>query len=510
MKDVNTEAFIRSLYIMNKQTKRLEFFNLNPAQLQLLEALQSSNRILVVKARQLGITTLIRAFQFSQCYFAQEPIKLGVIAHTKESAEAIHSMDRTFYSNLPAKLQRKLATSTTKTIAFKDTKAELKCFTAGAHGGTRSFAFAGLHMSEFPFWHEGDVEKTRESLATITAAVGESQMIIESSPNMSGDVFHELVTESLAGRNEWKVLFFPWTIHPHYTSTGILTNPSSEELSLRNEGLTDGQLLWRRTQIATLGRDKFVREFPRTIEEAFMGGKATAYFWDEKAIAVPVVNLGSREIRPYADAQYNPSYTYTLGADVSAGVGLDSSTITVVCNDTMQPVYHYVSNRITPNDFAVKVYEVGSTYGTAKVIVENNSYGKVVNDCLQSMRYKNLWTDGDGKRFNTTSKSRDPLFANMKQLISDGVITRWEATLAEQVEQCTWLNNRPDHPDGCHDDLLFATMLAYWGTKGKEGWLNKRMGFIDSLIKKAAVRDATVPLPFKPKGYDWRNRKKPY
>ena len=501
---MDPQDLIPALTIFNKEKARLNYFDLNEAQKELLETLSSGhNRILVVKARQLGISTLVRAWHFSQWLGATQPLKLGVVCHTREAAENLHNTDKTFLNNLPKALQPLMDKSTAKTIRSKSSGAELKAFTAGAQGGTRSYVFSMAHLSEFPFY-----ENPEETLATILAAVGDGQIVIESSPNMAGDLFNRLVVDALAGKNEWKVVFFPWTIHSVYTSSEPPGKLTEEEKVLKKSGLTDGQISWRRKQIGTLGMDKFIREYPRTIEEAFRSGKTTSYFWGDAAEEIKGVNLGTREDRKYKGA-VNDSDRFIIGVDVSAGVGGDYSALSVIHTDTMQPVFHKLSNQITPRNWAAEILTVAQEYNNAKVIVEGNSYGAAVIEALKEWDYKNLYKTGDGKSFMTTGATRIRLFENMKQVIEDGIIVQADRDLLDQIKTCIWSNGRPDHPEGSHDDLLFSTMLAYWALKGKEPWTQPRENPIDKWKLLKRTKASTMPLPWKPTGYDY-GKKKPW
>lgn len=503
---MNAKDFISALTIYNKERQRLSFFDMNKAQEELLDLLlEGHKRIIVVKARQLGISTLVRAYHFWKWFDAEEPVKLGVVAHTREAADNLHNTDKTFYNNLPTKLKPTVDKATTKTIRKKN-GAELKAFTAGGQGGTRSYVFTSAHLSEFPFY-----ENPEEALATILAAVGDGQIIIESSPNIAGDYFNKLVEDGLAHKNEWKVLFFPWTINDEYKDkeTTRLQRTYDEEKELIKAGLTIPQISWRRKQISTLGYDKFIREYPRTIEEAFKGSRTTPYFWNDTCENIKEAKLGSREKRKYKH-QIIEGDAYTIGVDTSAGVGGDYSAFTIIHNDTMQPVYHYLANTITPRLFAEEIYNTALNYGTPLIIVEANSYGASVIEALQGWGWKKLWKDKDGRWFNTTSGNRNRLFSHFKEIIEDELIVEMDKDLLEQVKTCVWMNDRPDHPKGLHDDLLFSTMLGYWALKGKEVWREERVNPIEQWkVKKRTQGWNNLPFGMKPVGYSY-NKKRHY
>ena len=122
--------FISRLCIMHKRQQRLARFDMNNAQKELLDALQTHNRIIVLKARQLGISTLTRAWHFHKAYMATQPRQFAVISHTRSSAEELHRIERTFYSNLPSPLRKPLERSSVRTLKFQQSGAELRTYTA--------------------------------------------------------------------------------------------------------------------------------------------------------------------------------------------------------------------------------------------------------------------------------------------------------------------------------------------------------------------------------------------
>ena len=267
---LSVEEFISSLCIYHKEQKKLTFFDLNPAQAQLLELMKTHNRILVPKARQLGISTVIRAFFYWKAYMSKEPQPYAVMSHTRDSAENLNKMDKTFYSNMPPKYQKTLSKLNTRHMVFKTSGASCDIYTAGGRGGTRSFAAAAAHLSEFAFYPDQE-----ETIAEIEATVGEGMIIIESTANEPNDKFHELIKGSLAGENDWAVAFFGWNVKTEYwhrPPSGWRITP--DEIVLKEAyDLNHGQLNWRRRKIRTLGTYKFRREFPINVHEAFRAAK---------------------------------------------------------------------------------------------------------------------------------------------------------------------------------------------------------------------------------------------
>jgi hypothetical protein len=487
--------FISRLCIMHKQEQRITRFDLNAAQRELLEVLQTSDRVIVLKARQLGVSTLTRAWHFWKAYIADEPRQYAVLSHTRASAEELHRIERTFYENLPQPLRKPLRRSSVRTLKFEDTGAQVTTYTASGRGGTRSFAMNSAHLSEFAFY-----ENQEEVMATVMAAVGDGQVVIESTPNVFGDMFHTLVEGARSGENGWKLVFFPWYMHDAYQMEPEGTFRMSEEARrLQDEyDLSDAQMYWRQTQIRTLGKAKFRREYPCSIEECFRGS-ARSFFDAAKLKEIEPLDLGSREHRMYSDAL--PGDKYIIGVDVGAGVGGDSSAVTVVSASTRQPVYHYVDNQISPTRLAEKLLDFQKQYNDAKLIVESNNHGMMVLHRLRELRVRHLYLE-NGKDFKTSPRTRPLMFDSLREAVEDGIITHLDRHTLDELKTIAYINDKPQAPKNGHDDITISMCLCYYVLKDMPLHVNHsvRKSMMDKYIAKARARDARRAIPWNATG----------
>ena len=160
--------FFKFLHVFDKDNGKVVPFVLNDEQEILLDALLEYNRVVVCKARQIGCSTLIRAFFLWKTYVSAGPQTSVILSYTRDSADHLHSIDKDFYLALPQPLKRKLSKQSARTLTFKDTKATLRSFTAGGKAGsTRSFTFSSAHISEFAFFDDQS-----DLLANVVASVG--------------------------------------------------------------------------------------------------------------------------------------------------------------------------------------------------------------------------------------------------------------------------------------------------------------------------------------------------
>ena len=499
---LDPDVFIRSLTIYNKDKRKLDFFELHREQEELLDALQKHDRIIILKARQLGISTLIRGWMFYQAFMDTEPRTYACIAHTQTASENLHRIDKTYHKNFP--LKRNLSKENQTEMVFADSGATIKTFTAGGKGGTRSYQLDALHLSEFAFY-----ENQEEVLATILASAGEGQIIIESTPNTIGDKFHELVMETIEtnGENGWKLLFFPWYDHKMYQSEAPtwFTTRKNEDLLQEKWGWNNDQLWWRRKQINTLGKEKFYREYPSTVKEAFRNtGKG---YFNSTAID---------RIEPMKDAQNKykavgdpvSGCRYVIGVDVGAGLNQDYSVAAIVSLETRQPVAFWWDNNTSPADFSEKLFDLAVKWNDAEIIVESNNIGQLVLYKLREFGYPYLWKNEKGKDFLTSKRTRPLLFEILRELIEDGMITRLNEKVIEELRSIYYVNDKPQHPRGSHDDKVIALALAYYAIKDTpiEVVMNWKETFFEQHKKKMRGKRAKRALPWNVKSGNNKGR----
>tara|TARA_R100000664_G_scaffold9048_1_gene15046 strand:+ start:3103 stop:4641 length:1539 start_codon:yes stop_codon:yes gene_type:complete len=483
--------FFKLLQVQDKYTGAYKPFTLYPEQEELLAILQQKKKIIVIKPRQIGVSTLLRAYAFWQTYVSKNPIRYGVLSFHDRSAKHLRKMDNNFLHGLPDILKRTCSVDNTTDLAFDDTGAGLSSYTARSSGGTRSFTLNSAHLSEFAFYPDQE-----EVLAQVSATVGTGQIVIESTPNTVGDKFHQLCSD--APDNGWTLVTFWWWQHQHYRIAApddIVYSPEEEKL-IAAYNLEPEQIQWRREQIATVGIDKFRREYPASIEDAFAFGSA-AYF-DPFALDLiePIHFQGN-------DREYEEVYSddvYAMGVDPAAGVGGDYSTIAVVSLSSREVAYQYRYNKISPVEFAQKVLMVAQKYNDAMILCESNNHGHVVLQKLRDWGYANLWYSEKGKDWITSSKSKIEAYEILREMISQNMISRLCITTLMELRSMTIFKVAPEAPAGLHDDLSDSLALAYRCSVDIPQYVVSRakQGLMDRLISRSrAKRIRSHRLPYK-------------
>lgn len=253
-------------------------------------------RILILKARQEGISTWVAARIFRSMHLWQWNRAL-VLADLKKRSEELFGIYDRYYDQLPEDFRpRKDYASRGQSMKLANGSSLLVDTAKDVQAG-RSITLHRIHASEIAFWEHP--EDTFTSL--MQAASATSEVFIESTANGVGNFFHRLWEDAVAGNNEWLPIFLPWFIHEEYASEPtdleiqeILESKDPYERKAQDQGfefegetwkLDPCQLLWRRRQISTeLAGDerKFRQEYPTTADEAFLvSGNA---FFDEDAL----------------------------------------------------------------------------------------------------------------------------------------------------------------------------------------------------------------------------------
>jgi len=279
---------LNNLYkIKNKQGKMVTF-KLNWAQLDLYRNMHTRN--LILKARQLGMSTFLLIFQLDAVYFHGNTLG-AVIAHNRNDAEELFSEKVIYaYNNLSqvvADLRKQTSDSKSK-IAF-DNDSALRVGTS-ARSGTPQM----LHVSEMGKIAAKYPHKAKEIKTGSFNAVPDDGLIwVESTAEGRDGYFYDLVMNARAMQEanqkltplDFKLHFYPWWEHDEYALNPYGVTLSSEFIDYfqylsdsHNIQLSDAQKAWYFKKSEGVISDDVKREYPATIDEAFEASIVGSYF----------------------------------------------------------------------------------------------------------------------------------------------------------------------------------------------------------------------------------------
>jgi hypothetical protein len=281
---------LNNLYYIESKQGEVIRFRLNSAQERFLDDLWYLNVIL--KARQLGFSTLIQLYMLDACLFNSHTAA-GTVADTRENAEAIfRTKVKVPYEHLPDQLRERIR-------ADQDSAREL-LFSNGSsiRVGTslRSGTFQYLHISEYGKICAKAPDKAREIRTGALNTVQAGQFVfIESTAEGQTGHFKETCDQAerltLEGKQltplDFRFHFFAWWQDSNYTLSDadaahvVLTQEDDKYFegveAQIGQRLTRGQKAWYVKKRATQG-EYMKREYPSTAKEAFEVAVEGAYF----------------------------------------------------------------------------------------------------------------------------------------------------------------------------------------------------------------------------------------
>lgn len=297
---------IANLYWITDKTGQKVRFEPNQAQIEFLDNVHNLN--IILKARQLGFTTLCCLIYLDACLFAPN-VRAGVIAHRLDDAKVIFRDKIKFpYDSLPDALKTRITATqdSADTLTFSN-NSSIRVSTS-----MRSGTLQYLHISEFGKICAMFPDKAREIVTGALQAVAPGQfVVIESTAEGQEGKFYEMTQDAIAMKDSGRPLtemdyrfhFFPWYLDPAYVlpPLGIpITDEDQryfDKLEMDGIHLTDAQKAWYVKKDLSLGGD-MKREFPSTPSEAFEQALEGAYFSVEMANAMKQGRIGGFPVDP--------------------------------------------------------------------------------------------------------------------------------------------------------------------------------------------------------------------
>jgi hypothetical protein len=285
-----------ALKIEHKETGELFNFILRKAQRKLLLALESMRlaglpiRIVLLKARQWGGSTLVQMYMF----WIQQRLKknwhISVCAQVDDAAKNIRSMYETSVKHYPSEL----GIITLKPHA-KSSK-NIKCVETGGIIGVgsvenpdqfRSYSSKMAHLSEVGVWKSTPKMSgayVASSLKNTIANVPLSLVVEESTARGVGNYFHDQWLAAVNGTSRYTPVFVPWFEIDMYESDItdyplFIQGMNEYDRFLWGKGATLENIKWYNEYKA--GENKtdieMNEEYPSTPEEAFISSGSRVY-----------------------------------------------------------------------------------------------------------------------------------------------------------------------------------------------------------------------------------------
>lgn len=503
---------MRQLYIATKDIGLgISKFDPNIVQLRLIGEIEHQLktkgrvRLITLKARQMGISTVSEAFAFL-CLFMYDNYRAQILANREKSAQSILAMTKLFWNTSPFRKLYSLHYNSRNDMSWVETGSSIKIATAGRSTGSdvgRGDTLHFLHASEIAFWH--DPYEIMNSISQALPLTQGTTMILESTANGMGNYFEQTWKAATANEVEFTPMFFSWLDHHEYTAEWAkldgLDQPlgalDDEERALTALGATKSQLIWRRYALKNLcGGDelKFAQEYPAIPEQAFIATGTNVFNYPLlRAAYQPEAGVPGRLYRNGQDVRFepdpmgpmtlyrapdelNPEWSqYVVAGDPThrTRIGNDYACAQVFNRHTLEQVATYRA-RVEPGGFGQELYKLGLYYNTALVSSEVEGPSSTAIGVLLGMNYPRLYRrerpdntpgkqKGDIWGWMTTTQSKGFMMGVVKKYLADrSLILHDSQTFEEMRDYITDEDNkmRPADEEHGHDDTVMALAQA--------------------------------------------------
>jgi hypothetical protein len=438
----------------------------NRAQLE-YEARQGQKNI-VLKARQMGISTWISARMFLKTMTVPGSLCVQV-AHTQEAAESIFGMAHRFLALLPEFLREgalRTARANAREICFAELDSVFRVESAGDPNAGRGLTITSLHCSEVARW-PGDATGVLQGLRAALAPKGE--LVLESTPLGSEGCFWE--EWQRAGETGTVRHFFPW-----WWERAYVTEPVAEESLdegerglVEREGLSLGQIGYRR-QLRAGFRELASQEFAEDAESCFKASGECVFdtgMLDLRLLTAPAPKSTGTNGTLHTWLEPVTGREYVIAVDTAGGGAEGDYSVAQVLDLASGLQCAELRARLTVLEMAQAVAALHRQYNRGWVVVERNNHGSgVLAHLAGMMAEERIWRSGPRQTgpqgWLTSSATRPAMLANLGALLVDSSeLFKSERMLRECRSFVRLPSGKTGAQSGSHDDCVMAMAIAH-------------------------------------------------
>jgi len=415
-------------------------FELWPAQYSTLKVLEDNLLVVILKARQLGLTWLCLSYILWKMLY--RPAQTALLFSRRED-EAIYLLKyrlKGMHKRLPDWMQVK---------AMVDSQHEWHL-----ENGSVAYAFpttAGdSYTASVVMVDEADLVPDLPALMnavkpTIDAG-GQMILLSRSNKEEPNSAFKQYYRAAKANENSWKAVFLPWNVRPARTiewyedqKTDVLTRTGAVDDLWQQYPTTDAEAL-----------------APKVISKRIPPQWLTANYTEYKGVKAP-----NAPTIPSLKVYVEPilGLDYVIGADPAEGNPTSDDSSCVILDKMSGEEVATFSNKFEPTAFAEYVDMLGKYYNKAQVMVERNNHGHTVIAWLREHSKLEVLKGQEGDYGWTTSgKSKAQIYTTAAECFRDGRATIH--TFETYMQLASIDGSTLKAPKGSHDDRAMAFVLA--------------------------------------------------
>lgn len=465
----NPPHFMRKYCKIQHPVKGLINFDLYDFQEECIRQFRKHRFNIVLKSRQLGLSTVSAAYVTWFALFRKDKNVL-VIATKLNTAINFIKKVRTILDNLPPWLLISKFEPTKQTIRFSNGSTITAVPTSLDAG--RGDAISLLVVDEAAFIRDFDDIYT--ALYPTISTGGNA--IILSTPNGVGGQYYKLWVEAEAGANDYNPIRLPWNVHPEHDQAWY--DKETKNLPKRKRAqeflcdfISSGDTFLQPTEL-----DRLKAQITQPVEKE--GPQMCVWIWKKP-------ELGRR---------------YVLSADVARGDASDFSAFHVIDYESCEVCAEYLG-KIPPDKLSGLLMEYGKRYNNALICPEQNTFGYFTCAKLRDEGYPRLYyKDNSGDPFeyksvdpdalpgfSTQSNTRTQILAKLEELLRNDKLKTSSQRLYDQMQAFVWNGSKAQASKDAHDDLIMSLAIGTWLIAGSGNVSGQSLDMMYAMLNATRV-----------------------
>ena len=474
--------FINNYAKISHPMRGLIAFNTYDFQTDLLQDFNDYRFNVILKARQLGISTITAAYVAWMMMFHRDKNVLVIATKFSTAANLVKKV-KAIHKNLPDWMKIAEIAIDNRTSFELTNGSQIKASSTSGDAG-RSEALSLLVIDEAA--HVEGLDELWTGLYPTLSTGG--RCIALSTPNGVGNWFHQTCVDAEIEKNDFHLVTLPWNVHP------------------------DRDQEWFDKETKNMSRRQIAQELECNFN---MSGETVFHPEDMELLAQtleePKYKTGfDRNL--WIWEEFKQENTYMMTADVARGDGADYSTFHIF-NITTNEIAAEYKGKATPDLFAMLLDQTGREYGNCLLVVENNSVGWTVLSKLEEMQYPNLYysrksthehvephlAEGIGitPGFSTTMKTRPLVIAKLEEFVRNKLIKIKSKRLYNEMKTFVWQNGKPQAMKKHNDDLIMACAIGCWvkdtALSSNERSVAYQKAFLNSITTTNRMMNTAIP-----------------
>jgi hypothetical protein len=411
-------------------------FNLYPYQEKMFQHFQDNRYSIVLACRQSGksISSVIYLLWFA--LFNPEKT-IAILANKGSTAREMLSRITLALENLPFFLQPGCKTLNKGSIEFSNNSKIVAAATSGS--SIRGMSINLLFLDEFAFI-DNDAEFYTSTYPVVSSGK-DTQIIITSTANGIGNVFHQLWEGAENEKNAYSPFRVDWWDVPGRDAK------------------------WKEETISNTSELQFEQEFGNN----FIGRGNSLISSD---ILMGLLSSEPKHIVNDNLFVYNEpkeGHEYIMCVDVAKGRGQDYSTFNIIdiTERPFQQVAVYRDNLISPLLFPDVIFKYARVYNEAYVIIESNDAGQVVcNGMWHDLEYENMFVESTVKAGSLgatmTKRVKRIGCSTLKDLVETKQLIIHDIHTIQELTTFGIKGNSYAATGNAHDDLVMNLVMFSW------------------------------------------------